>query len=79
MAQGIQARPLKFKQKSAGPGDQPKLFKTALSPNRITMSTSEKKVAVSADMMNTITVVNNTSRREGHTTLATSARTCWMN
>ena len=30
-------------------------------------------------MMNTMTVVNSTSRRVGQTIFDTSARTCWMN
>ena len=48
-------------------------------PKRIRRSTEKKKVANSAAMIITITVVSPVSRRVGQTTLAVSARTCWMN
>ena len=39
----------------------------------------KKKVAKSVAMIMTMTVVSMVSRRVGQTTLAVSARTCWMN
>jgi hypothetical protein len=48
-------------------------------PKRIAISTRLKKVAVRAAMINTMIVVSTTSRREGQTTLAISARAWAMN
>ena len=55
------------------------MVRNVSSANRITRSTRKKNVAKSVAITMTIAVVRPTSRRAGHTILAASARTCWMN